>query len=61
MMTPDQIRTALADRKPKVVAEKTGLSYMTVWRIARGNFASLNYETVKLLSDYLQGKSNDVQ
>jgi DNA-binding Xre family transcriptional regulator len=61
MMTPTQIQAALADRKPKIVAQKTGLSYQTVWRIASGNFSGLNYETVKALSDYLQGSANDAQ
>lgn len=61
MMTPEQIQAALIDRKPRFVADKTGLSYVTVWRVAKGNFKGLNYQTVKVLSDYLQsgeGKSD---
>ena len=53
MMTLDQIRKALEDRKLKAVAEATGLAYDTVWRVSRGDTKRVSYETVKALSDYL--------
>lgn len=56
MMTLDEIIEALADRKPGVVAEATGLSYDTVWRVAAGKTKRVSYETAKVLSDYLSGK-----
>lgn len=54
MMTVDQVREALADRKLRTVADKTGLSYDTVWRVRNGdNCHRVSYEVVKRLSDYL--------
>ena len=54
MMTLDQVRRELQDRKLTAVAKATGLHYQTVWRVASGNYEALSYETVKALSDYLQ-------
>lgn len=54
MLTIEEIRRALADRKLTAVADATGLHYQTVWRVANGNGAS--YDTIKALSDYLQGR-----
>lgn len=54
MMTIEEIRQALNDRKLTAVADATGLHYQTVWRVANGSGAS--YDTIKTLSDYLQGK-----
>lgn len=56
MMTLDEIMAALADRKLNAVADATGLSYDTVWRVAAGKTKRVSYETAKVLSDYLQGK-----
>ena len=56
MMTLDEIMAALADRKLNAVADATGLSYDTVWRVAAGKTKRVSYETAKTLSDYLQGK-----
>lgn len=55
MMTIEQIKEALKDRKLTVVAEKTGLSYDTVRRVAAGD-SDYHVSTIKKLSDYLQGK-----
>ena len=53
MLTIEQIRAALNDRRLPVVARETGLAYDTVWRIASGRYRQVQYETVKALSDYL--------
>lgn len=53
MMTLDDIVDALHDRKATVVSQEVGLSYQTVWRIARGDVKNVSYETAKKLSDYL--------
>ena len=57
MMTLEQVQLLLADRKPGVVANATGLSYDTVWRVQRGDMKAVSYDVVKRLSDYLQGQA----
>jgi len=54
MYTLEQVRTALQDRQLSTVAEATGLSYDTVWRVARGKVSAVSYDTVRRLSEYLQ-------
>lgn len=56
MMALDDIIKALYDRKATVVAQEVGLSYQTVWRIARGEVKNISYETARKLSDYLTNK-----
>lgn len=56
MMTLDQIRDALKDRCPAMVAQSTGLHVNTVMRIRDGMNTNLIYEVVAALSKYLQGK-----
>ncbi len=57
MMTLEQVQQLLADRKPGVVANATGLSYDTVWRVQRGDMKAVSYDVVKRLSDYLQSQA----
>ena len=56
MMALDDIVKALHDRKATVVSQEVGLSYQTVWRIARGETKNVSYDTAKKLSDYLSDK-----
>ena len=56
MMALDDIVRALHDRKATVVSQEVGLSYQTVWRIARGETKNVSYDTAKKLSDYLSNK-----
>jgi DNA-binding Xre family transcriptional regulator len=56
MMALDDIVRALHDRKATVVSQEVGLSYQTVWRIARGEVKNVSYDTAKKLSDYLSNK-----
>lgn len=59
MLTLEQIKSMLLERKIKIVAERTGLAYDTVRRIAYGHAQDPAYKTIKILSDYLQsGESN---
>jgi len=58
IMTIEEVRRALQDRRLVVVAHETNLSYPTVKAIADGK-GSPKYETVKLLSDYLRGIKRD--
>ena len=54
MMTLEQVRQALQDRKLHAVAGATGLAYDTVWRVYAGRYKRISYETVRTLSDYLE-------
>lgn len=58
IMTLEEVREALKDRRLIVVAAETNLSYPTIKAILDGR-TSPKYETVKLLSDYLQGRPRD--
>lgn len=53
MMTLEQIRQALADRRPSLVAEATGLHYNTVREVRDNPNANPTYKVLKALSDYL--------
>ena len=55
MMTLEQVRHALRDRRPGAVAEAAGLAYDTVWRVQRGDTKAVSYDVVKRLSDYFEG------
>jgi len=46
----------LQDRNLMEVSRRTGLKYLTVWRIKHGLGAHSSYDTVKRLSDYLEKK-----
>jgi len=52
MLTLEQIRERMKDRKVTVVAEVIGVHANTLYRVLSGD-AKPSYETVKLLSDYL--------
>ena len=54
MMTLEQVKEALRDRRLRVVAEETGLSYDTVWRVSSDNTQRVSYDVIKRLSDYLE-------
>ena len=56
MLTLDQIVAGLKDRKLNVVAELSGVNYQTVTFIANGKQTNPSYNTLKKLSDYLEGK-----
>lgn len=47
----------LAETNIQAVATKVGLSYMTVYRIARGTNTSPSFKTVKKLAEYFRGKA----
>jgi hypothetical protein len=57
MLTLNEIRQALQDRRVGMVAEATGLHYNTVRQIRDGVSNAPSYRTISALSDYLQGKS----
>lgn len=54
MMTLEAVQEALFDRRLRLVAEATGLSYDTVWRVRNGEVKQVSYDVIKRLSDYLE-------
>lgn len=56
-MTPQQIAVALRDRNLTRVAENTGLHLNTIIRAKDGS-RTPHRETIRILSDYLQGGAN---
>lgn len=59
MMTIDEIKAALEDRKLSVVAEKTGLHYNVLYSLVSGRVKSPSYETVRRIQKYLDGARTD--
>jgi len=55
MLTLEEIKKRLEDRRLNMVAEATGLHYNTVRNIAAGENTNPTYEVIKALSDYLTG------
>jgi transcriptional regulator with XRE-family HTH domain len=55
MMTIDEIRLALQDRRLTTIAQATGLHYNTVIAIKRGDQLNPSYDTLSRLSAYLNG------
>lgn len=53
MLTLEQIKEALRDRRPTRVAEATGLHLNTVRDIRDNPKANPTYKVLKALSDYL--------
>lgn len=58
MMTLEQIRDALLDRRIDMVAEATGLHYNTVRDVRSNTNANPSYRVIKALSDYFEGKED---
>jgi DNA-binding phage protein len=58
MMTIEQIKDRLRDANLKRVAKNAGIHPATVYRFMQEDSKPL-YETVKALSDYLEGRNND--
>ena len=60
MMTLDQIRAALRDRRPGAVAAATGLHYNTVRDVRDNPEANPTYKVLAALDAYLSGKTATV-
>lgn len=58
MLTLEQIQKALKDRRPGMISQATGLSINTISEIRNGIQINPSYQTLKALSDYLEGKTN---
>lgn len=55
MLTLEEIRSRLADRKVRVVADATGVHHQTIYNVLDPN-ANPTHKTLKALSDYLTGE-----
>lgn len=58
MLTIEKIRELLLDRNLEAVSKATGLSRQTLSSIRSGKAKEPSYNTVKIISDYLEGKTN---
>ena len=56
MMTLEEVREQLLDRRIDMVADATGLHYSTVYDVRSGKNKNPTYSTIKALSDYFEGK-----
>lgn len=56
MMTLEQIRQGLQDRRVSLVAKATGLHYNTVRDMRDNDEANPTYKVLKALSDYLEAR-----
>lgn len=57
MLTVEEIKDRLADRNLKAVAENCeGVGYRTVLKLARGSYKKISYDSVKMVSDYLESQ-----
>ena len=57
MLTLEEVKEKLQDRRLPAVAQSTGLAYGTVRKVAAGEDKAVSYDVVKRLSDYLEGKA----
>ena len=58
MLTLNETRRLLMDRRLQVVAQATGIHYNTLKKIRDDDQANPTYVVIKLLSDYLEGKQD---
>lgn len=56
MLTLEEIRHRLQPMNLQYVSRETGLHSNIVYRLAKGNTPDPRYETVKKLSDWLEGR-----
>jgi hypothetical protein len=56
MLSLEQVRLLLIDRKMGIVSEKSEVSRATIWRIRQGK--SCDAQTLEKLSAYFEGSSN---
>lgn len=57
MLSIEQIQEQLGDRRLYAVAAASGVSYQTIWKIARRKHRNVTLSTVKKLSDYLESRA----
>lgn len=55
MLTVEEIKKKLSDRKIRKVAQATGISYQTLYDILSGRNDNPTAKTIQALTDYLRG------
>lgn len=60
MLKIEEIRKRLLDRRLAMVADSTGIHYATIHAIRNGKVTNPSYETVRLLSEYLEDDKNEL-
>lgn len=61
VLTVEEIKVRLSDRNLKAVAEKCeGVGYRTVLKLAKGSYKKISYDSVKMVSDYLEAQEADL-
>jgi len=53
MMTLDEVRVALIDKRISVVADRVGIPNSTIYAVRDGRASNPTYAVLKALSDYL--------
>lgn len=61
MLTLEQIRQGLADRRPGMVASATGTHVTTVIAIRDGKNTNPTLKIMQALSDYLEGRNRPAE
>jgi transcriptional regulator with XRE-family HTH domain len=56
MLSEQEIITALQDRRLAMISEATGISRMTLTKIRSGRAIKPSYNTMRRISNYLEGK-----
>ena len=59
MLKIEEIRRRLLDRRLSMVADATGIHYATIQAIRNGKVINPSYETVRLLSEYLEDDKDE--
>ena len=59
MLTLDQIRDKLQDRRLGLIVKATGLHYNTLREVRDNLEANPTYKVIKLLNDYFSGTLNN--
>jgi hypothetical protein len=60
LLTVDEIREKLKDRRLNIVAEKTAIHYNTVVKMARGEIQSPSYKTLVEFTKYFTEKESAI-
>ena len=54
MLTIEQVREKLKPMNLKHVSRDANMEYMQIWKLLNNKYASVPYDVVKQLSDYLE-------
>lgn len=58
MVKIEHLRELLQDRRIDIVAEKTGISYMTIVKLRNGSLTNPTYRVIEALENYFNAEIN---